>query len=165
MPRAVIYVIITWAEFLKSWKRKGNRQSEFWRFHAQQDCKLTSDNKNLTLIKYIQFLVKKQNNKQATTTKKKTEQSRNDEKYWQTGITVKIHSNHEGARVSCFSLHFFFSCCNRFMHALQQNRAQSRLLYLLNERCVYQFNLKSIQIPHFLSILSNFLLIVCIYKP
>ena len=39
-------------------------------------------------------------------TNKKTEQNRNDEKYWQTGITAKIHSNHEGAYVSCFSLHF-----------------------------------------------------------
>ena len=28
--------------------------------------------------------------------KKKTEQNRNDEKYNQTGITVKIHSNHDG---------------------------------------------------------------------
>ena len=67
------------------------------------------------------------------------------------------------SRVSLYT--FFFSCCNRFMHALHQNRAQSRLLYLLNESCIYQFNLKSIQIPHFLSILSNFLLIVCIYEP
>ena len=28
--------------------------------------------------------------------KNKTEQNRNDEKYNQTGITVKIHSNHDG---------------------------------------------------------------------
>ena len=54
-------------------------------FHAQLDCKLTYGNKNqtqLTLIQYIKFSVQKQN--------------RNDEKYNQTGITVKIHSNHDG---------------------------------------------------------------------
>ena len=30
--------------------------------------------------------------------KNKTEQNRNDEKYNQTGITVKIHTNHDGVR-------------------------------------------------------------------
>ena len=81
-------------------------------FHAQLDCKLTYDNKNQThrtLVKYIQFRVKKQNKTKEQKQKKqtkKTEQNRNDEEYWQTGITVKIHSNHEGAYVSCFSLHF-----------------------------------------------------------
>ena len=51
-------------------------------FHAQLDCKLTYGNKNrtqLTLVQYIKFLAYKQN--------------RNDEKYSQIGITVKIHTH------------------------------------------------------------------------
>ena len=50
-------------------------------FHAQLDWKLTKGNKNqiqLTPVQYVQFVLKN-----------KTEQSRNDEKYNQTGITVK----------------------------------------------------------------------------
>ena len=50
------------------------------------------------------------------------------------------------------------------MHAFHQTE-HSQVLYLLNESYIHQFDLKSIQIPHFLSILSNFLQTVCIYKP
>ena len=32
--------------------------------------------------------------------KKKTEQNMNDEKYNQTGLTVKIHTDHDGARAT-----------------------------------------------------------------
>ena len=44
-------------------------------FHAQLDCKLTYDNKNqthLTLVKYIQFRVKKQNKTKEQKQKKQT---------------------------------------------------------------------------------------------
>ena len=57
-------------------------------FHAHLNCKLTHGNKNqtqLTFEKYIKFSVQKQ-----------TEQNRNDDKYNQTGIIVKIHTNHDG---------------------------------------------------------------------
>ena len=50
-------------------------------FHAQLDCKLTYGNQNqiqLKLVQHIKFRVQKQNKK-----------NRNDEKYSQTGITVK----------------------------------------------------------------------------
>ena len=36
--------------------------------------------------------------------KNKTEQNRNDEKYNQTGITVKIHTNHDGVRATAIML-------------------------------------------------------------
>ena len=36
--------------------------------------------------------------------KNKTEQNRNDEKYNQTGITVKIHTNHAGVRATAITL-------------------------------------------------------------
>ena len=36
--------------------------------------------------------------------KNKTEKKRNDEKYSQTGITVKIHTNHAGVRASAIKL-------------------------------------------------------------
>ena len=58
-------------------------------FHAQLDCKLTYDNENQThptLVYCIKFRVQKQN--------------RNDEKYNQTGITVRIHTNHDGVRAT-----------------------------------------------------------------
>ena len=51
-------------------------------FHAQLDCNFTYGNKNrtqLTLVQYIKFRAYKQN--------------RNDEKYSQIGITVKIHTH------------------------------------------------------------------------
>ena len=57
-------------------------------FHAQLDCKLTNGNKNqtqLTLVLHIKFEFKN-----------KTEQNRNDKKYSQSGITVIIHTNHDG---------------------------------------------------------------------
>ena len=65
-------------------------------FHAQLDRKLTYGNKNqtqLTLVKYIKCRVKK-----------KTEQNRNGEKYSQTGITFKIHTNHDGVRATAIML-------------------------------------------------------------
>ena len=55
-----------------------------------------SGNKNqtrLTLVYYIKFRVQKQNN---------TKQ--NDEKYNLTGITVKIHINHDGIRATAIML-------------------------------------------------------------
>ena len=58
-------------------------------FHAQLDCKLTYGNENQTqptLVLYIKFRVQKQN---------RTKQN-DDEKYNQTGIIVKIHTNHDG---------------------------------------------------------------------
>ena len=58
-------------------------------FHAQLDCKLTYDNENQThptLVYCIKFRVQKQN--------------RNDEKYNQIGITVRIHTNHDGVRAT-----------------------------------------------------------------
>ena len=61
-------------------------------FHAQLDCKLTNGNKNqtqLTLVWYIKFEFKN-----------KTEQNRNDKKYSQSGITVIIHTNHDGVRAT-----------------------------------------------------------------
>ena len=66
-------------------------------FHAQLDRKLTYGNKNqtqLTLVKYIKCRVQK----------KKTEQNRNGEKYSQTGITFKIHTNHDGVRATAIML-------------------------------------------------------------
>ena len=57
-------------------------------FHTQLDCKLTYGNKNqtqLTLVQYIKFLAYKQN--------------RNDEKYSEIGITVKIHTTHDDVRL------------------------------------------------------------------
>ena len=36
--------------------------------------------------------------------KNKTEKKRNDEKYSQTGITVKIHTNHAAVRASAIKL-------------------------------------------------------------
>ena len=66
-------------------------------FHAQLDRKLTYGNKNqtqLTLVKYIKCRVKK----------KKTEQNRNGEKYSQTGITFKIHTNHDGVTATAIML-------------------------------------------------------------
>ena len=36
--------------------------------------------------------------------KNKTEQNRNDEKNYQTGLTVKIHSNHDGIAANMFTL-------------------------------------------------------------
>ena len=65
-------------------------------FHAQLDWKLTYGNENqthLTLLQYISFVFKN-----------KTGQSRNDEKYNQTGITVKIHTNHDGVRATAIML-------------------------------------------------------------
>ena len=65
-------------------------------FQAQLDCKLTYGYKNqtqLTLVQCIKFRVQKQNRKK-----------RNDEKYSQTGITVKIHTNHAGVRASAIKL-------------------------------------------------------------
>ena len=53
-------------------------------------------NKNqtqLTVLYYIEFCVQN-----------KTEQNRNDEKYSQTGTTVKFHTNHEGARGTAIML-------------------------------------------------------------
>ena len=38
------------------------------------------------------------------TKQNKTEQNRNDEKYNQTGITVKIHTNHAGVRATAITL-------------------------------------------------------------
>ena len=38
--------------------------------------------------------------------KNKREENKNDEKYNQSGITVKIHTNHDGAR--CFGLSRLF---------------------------------------------------------
>ena len=67
----------------------------FQGFHAQLDCKLTDGNKNqtqLTLVLFIKFEFKN-----------KTEQNRND-KYSQTGITVKIHTNHDGIRTTASML-------------------------------------------------------------
>ena len=61
-------------------------------FHAQLDCKLTNGNKNqtqLTLVLHIKFEFKN-----------KTEQNRNDKKYSQSGITVIIHTNHDGVRAT-----------------------------------------------------------------
>ena len=65
-------------------------------FHAQLDCKLTYGNQNQTqlkLVQHIKFRVQKQNKK-----------NRNDEEYSQTGITVKIHSNHVGVRATAIML-------------------------------------------------------------
>ena len=65
-------------------------------FHAQLDCKLTNGNKNqtqLTLVQYIKFEFKN-----------KTEQNRNDKKYSQSGITVIIHTNHDGVRATAIML-------------------------------------------------------------
>ena len=65
-------------------------------FHAQLDYKLTNGNKNqtqLTLVQYIKFEFKN-----------KTEQNRNDKKYSQSGITVKIHTNHDGVRATAIML-------------------------------------------------------------
>ena len=36
--------------------------------------------------------------------KNKTEQNRNYEKYYQTGIAVKIHTNHDGVRATAIML-------------------------------------------------------------
>ena len=36
--------------------------------------------------------------------KNKTEQNMNDEKYNQTGLTVKIHTNHDGVRATAIML-------------------------------------------------------------
>ena len=65
-------------------------------FHAQLDCKLTYGNQNQTqlkLVQHIKFRVQKQKKK-----------NRDDEKYSQTGITVKIHSNHVGVRATAIML-------------------------------------------------------------
>ena len=65
-------------------------------FHAQLDCKLTNGNKNqtqLTLVFFIKFEFKN-----------KTEQNRNDKKYSQTGITAKIHTNHDGISTTAIML-------------------------------------------------------------
>ena len=65
-------------------------------FHAQLDCKLTNGNKNqtqLTLVLHIKFEFKN-----------KTEQNRNDKKYSQSGITVIIHTNHDGVRATAMML-------------------------------------------------------------
>ena len=53
-------------------------------FHTELDCKLTCGNKNHSCSIY-RFVFKN-----------KTEQNRNDEKYSQTGITVKTHTKHDG---------------------------------------------------------------------
>ena len=116
--------------------------------------------------------------------KNKTEQNRNDEKSSQTGITVEIHTNHDGVRATAIllrsyaassSLRYYktnrealavlcslvkhlgsgeverntrirfvflptlLSCSNRFLCALQQNRTQLRLLYLLNGIFIIRF--------------------------
>ena len=65
-------------------------------FHAQLDCQLTYGNKNQTqliLVLYISFVFKN-----------KTEQNRNDDKYNQTGLTVEIHTNHDGVRATAIML-------------------------------------------------------------
>ena len=42
--------------------------------------------------------------------KNKTEQNRNDEKYNQTGITVKIHTNHNGVKANMIMLKSIAAC-------------------------------------------------------
>ena len=89
MLSAVIYVTKTWAE------TKIQRQNEMDSpnikdFQAQLDCKLTYGTKNqtqLTLVQHIySFMFKK----------KIQNQTRWWEKYSQTGITIKMHTNHDG---------------------------------------------------------------------
>ena len=65
-------------------------------FHAQLGCKLTCGNKNqiqLSLVQLIQFLFKN-----------KTEKNRNDEKYRQNDIAIKIQNNHNGVRATAIML-------------------------------------------------------------
>ena len=65
-------------------------------FQAQLDCELTYGNKNqtqLSLVQYIKFCVQKQNRTK-----------RNDEKYNQTGLAVKIHTNQDGVRANVIML-------------------------------------------------------------
>ena len=62
-------------------------------FHAQLDYKLTNGNINQTQLQYILFEFKN-----------KTEQNRNDKKYSQIGITVKIYTNHDGVRATAIML-------------------------------------------------------------
>ena len=66
---------------------KRNGHSDFEGFHTQLDCKLTYGNKNQAQLA-LAFRVQN-----------KTEHNRNDEKYSQTGKTVKIHTNHDGIDV------------------------------------------------------------------
>ena len=60
-------------------------------FHTQLDCKLAYSNKNQTQQTLVQHNVLCSKTKQSN-----AEQNKNDEKYSQTGIIVKIHTNHDG---------------------------------------------------------------------
>ena len=66
-------------------------------FHTQLDCKLTYGNKKQTHAANTLILYKVLCSKQNRT-------NRNDEKYSQTGTTVIIHTNHEGARATAIML-------------------------------------------------------------
>ena len=62
-------------------------------FHSQLDCKLTNGKKKSnTANTGIVYKVRIQ------------KQNRNDRKYSQTGITVKIHTNHDGIRTTAIML-------------------------------------------------------------
>ena len=84
--------------------------------HTQLDCKLTYGNK----IKHSLH----SRTMYSSVFKNKTEQKRNDEKYSQT-----MGRNTRRSRVFLPTL---LSCSSRFLRALQQKKAQTRLLYLLN---------------------------------
>ena len=70
-------------------------------FHTELNCKLMYSNKNqtqLTPVQSLKFHFQKQNS---------TEQ--NNEKYNQTGITVKICTNHDGVRANAIMLRSIMS--------------------------------------------------------
>ena len=100
--------------------------------HAQLDFKLSYGNKNQTQLTFVQNIV----------LKSKSEQNRNYEKYSQTGITVKIHTNHAGISATAIMRIALQKVCGvspyssfvlQSLHAcLLQYRPQLRPLYLLN---------------------------------
>ena len=66
--------------------------------HAKRkrEEKKNQQGKNIALRTYIKFEFKN-----------KTEQNRNDKKYSQSGITIIIHTNHDGVRATAIMLSFF----------------------------------------------------------
>ena len=65
--------------------------------HAKRkrEEKKNQQGKNVALRTYIKFEFKN-----------KTEQNRNDKKYSQSGITIIIHTNHDGVRATAIMLRF-----------------------------------------------------------
>ena len=63
--------------------------------------------------------------------KNKTEQNRNDEKYSQTGITVEVHTNHDGVRATAIVLRSYAASSSSWRYYKTNSEALTVLCSLV----------------------------------